>query len=150
MSFSDMLIQLDQHRKLYTTLYNKPTDSHSFLHFCPCHPHCQKTTTQGQTHMYPKCWFWEKFSKYLRTLWQQRLPCICPADFSGQSHNYPEIKPLHNYWSWWASNWASFAMYHNIPSPKPSNQGHSQTELAHTSHWSQSTMCLWWDTCFWT
>ncbi len=38
-----MLIQLDQHRKLYTTLYNKPTDSHSFLHFCPCHPHCQKT-----------------------------------------------------------------------------------------------------------
>ncbi len=42
-SFLDTMIQLDQNRLLYTTLYNKPSDSHSYLYFSSCHPHHQKT-----------------------------------------------------------------------------------------------------------
>ncbi len=38
-SFLDTLIQLDQDRMLYTTLYNKHSDSYSYLHFSSCHPH---------------------------------------------------------------------------------------------------------------
>jgi hypothetical protein len=39
----DTRITLDSSRTLYTTLYNKPTDTHSYLHYSSCHPHHQKT-----------------------------------------------------------------------------------------------------------
>lgn len=45
MSFSDTLIQIDQDRKLYTTLYRKPTNLYSYHHNYSCHPHHQKNRT---------------------------------------------------------------------------------------------------------
>ncbi len=54
-SFLDTLIQFQQ-RKLYTKLYNKPTDSHSYLYLIlsPSSSKDRRTlqpTTQSQTHM---------------------------------------------------------------------------------------------------
>jgi len=37
-NFLDTTVKLDQSRKLYTTLYCKPTDSHNYLSYESCHP----------------------------------------------------------------------------------------------------------------
>ena len=37
-AFLDTLIYIDDDRKLQTTLYNKPTDSHNYLHYNSAHP----------------------------------------------------------------------------------------------------------------
>ena len=41
-NFLDTKVKIDEHRKLYTTLYEKPTDTHLYLHYDsahhgPCH-----------------------------------------------------------------------------------------------------------------
>ena len=37
-NFLDTTVKLDQNRKIITTLYNKPTDTHLFLHYTSAHP----------------------------------------------------------------------------------------------------------------
>ena len=37
-AFLDTMVYIDEHRKLQTTLYTKPTDTHSYLHFHSAHP----------------------------------------------------------------------------------------------------------------
>ncbi len=43
LSILDTMIIKDPSGKLYTTLYTKPTDTHSYMHYASCHPHHQKT-----------------------------------------------------------------------------------------------------------
>ena len=47
--FLDMLIYIDENRKLRTTLYKKPTDTSSYLHFLSNHPeHTKKSIIYSQ------------------------------------------------------------------------------------------------------
>lgn len=41
-NFLDTTVYIDSDRKLQTRLYNKPTDSHMYLHYNSCHPAHQK------------------------------------------------------------------------------------------------------------
>ena len=41
-NFLDTTVKLDANRKMYTTLYTKPTDSHTYLHYTSAHPTHQK------------------------------------------------------------------------------------------------------------
>ncbi len=42
-SFLDIIIKKDEDGVMYTDLYTKPTDTHSYLHYGSCHPKYQKT-----------------------------------------------------------------------------------------------------------
>ncbi len=65
----DSMIIKDQSGKLYTTLYSKSTETHSYLHFASCHLHNQKTGGL--------------FSQLLRV---KRI-CAKDTDFEIHSHN---------------------------------------------------------------
>ncbi len=78
LSMLDMMIVKDPSGKLYTTLYTKPTDTHSYLHYALCHPHHPNT--------------WGPYSQLLR---------VCTKDYDFETHsqniitfyksrNYPE------------------------------------------------------------
>ncbi len=41
-NFLDTTVKVSEERKLYTTLYTKPTDTHTYLHFLSAHPMHQK------------------------------------------------------------------------------------------------------------
>ncbi len=66
------MIQIDHKRLLYTTLYNKPSDSNSYLHFSSCHSHHQKTGGP--------------YSQLLRV----KLICAHNTDFETNSQNIVE------------------------------------------------------------
>ncbi len=47
--FLDTTVKVDEHRKLYTTLYTKPTDTHDYLLYQLAHPkHCMNATPFSQ------------------------------------------------------------------------------------------------------
>ncbi len=47
--FLDTTVKLDEHGKLYTTLYTKPTDTHDYLLYNSAHPkHCKDGTPYSQ------------------------------------------------------------------------------------------------------
>ena len=49
MDFLDTTVKLDEHGKLYTTLYTKPTDTHDYLLYNSAHPkHCKDATPFSQ------------------------------------------------------------------------------------------------------
>jgi hypothetical protein len=49
-NFLDTCVKVDQQtRRLYTTVYSKPTDTHDYLHFTSSHPdHCKAGGPKGQ------------------------------------------------------------------------------------------------------
>ncbi len=42
MDFLDTTVKVDTDGSLYTTLYTKPTDTHTYLHYTSAHPSHQK------------------------------------------------------------------------------------------------------------
>ena len=48
-NFLDTLVKIDENNTLYTTLYTKPTDSHSYLRYDSAHPpHCKNSLPYSQ------------------------------------------------------------------------------------------------------
>ena len=86
--FLDTTVKILPDRSLYTTLYNKPTDTHLYLHYHSAHPH--SVTTNGP------------FGQFLRV----RRICTLNSDYqiNGQKlikyyldRGYP-LKPLENHY----------------------------------------------------
>ena len=47
--YLDTLVKFDENNSLYTSLYTKPTDTHTYLHFRSAHPkHCKTAGPHGQ------------------------------------------------------------------------------------------------------
>lgn len=49
LNFLDVTVMLDENRRLHTDVYNKPTDSHQYLHNTSYHPgHIKKSIAFSQ------------------------------------------------------------------------------------------------------
>ncbi len=62
--FLDMNVKVDTDGGLYTILFTKPMDTHTYLHYTSAHPPHQKksgaykSAGSGQTHLYQTIWLW--------------------------------------------------------------------------------------------
>ncbi len=73
--FLDTTVNIDDNRKMYTTLYTKPTDTHMYLDFRSCHPiHTKTGGPYGQFLRIKRiCSLEEDFQKESKILFQHYL-----------------------------------------------------------------------------
>ena len=61
--FLDTTVKIDSSRHLYTTLYEKPTDTHLYLHYTSAHHRPCHTIPQNQENMHQKWRFYHQWDK---------------------------------------------------------------------------------------
>ena len=98
--FLDTTVKLNENRKLYTTLYKKPTDTHLYLHYTSCHnAPCKTKGPYGQfLRLRMICTyetdFYEQFDKLITYYLKRDYPEKALKNISKEPQNSLRM----NYW----------------------------------------------------